>query len=262
MTQEPNWKKVYDRLVRSHCNDQIQVHLLERQVRHFRLKRERLQNKIEEESRGVEAWLKVVDRVRREVERYQKHKHLLSPKKQKQLDQIMRKLPMNTLEERVRLMEVSEKLTPKPCIDASLKKAEDQDSSKYSVPARKHCDPRTQSKVDKRLSRINADLQEMRDIHEQTMAVIQDIHDIMATINYLEHGQCTNIEITPYVATTKNSLPSLKATIKVDRVYRSKNKKHFTRELMDVRPPYILDHVPQLKPDIFEITERKPKKQH
>jgi len=269
MAQEPKWKKAYDRLIREHYDDEKQVHLLQRQLRHFRSKRERLQNQIEEESKGMDVWMDMMDNLRRGLDRFQKHKHLLTPKKKKQLRRIIRQLPNDTLEERVRLMEVSEKLVPKPCKEAKAptgKAPEEQVTARYSVPLQKPCDPTKQPSVDKRLSRINADLQALRRIHEQTMSVVADIRSLMATINYLERGHCSNIKITPYVEEAtkdKDSQPSMKATIKLDRLRRTKHKTHYTRELMDIRPPYILDHVPQLKPPhIFDFLEKKTKKPH
>ncbi|XP_016996714.3 uncharacterized protein [Drosophila takahashii] len=262
MPQEPKWKKAYDRLIREHYDDQRQVHLLQRQLRHFRSKRERLQQQIEEESRGMDVWMSMMANLRRGVERFQKHKHLLTPKKKKQLRRIMRQLPSDTLEQRVRLMEVSEKLVPKPCKEVTHSEAPgDQPIVRYSVPLQKPCDPKTRSSVDKRLSRINADLQALRRIHEKTLSVVADIRSLMATLNYLERGHCTNIKITPY-GESANSVSPAKATIKLDRLRRTKHRTHYTREMMDIRPPYILDHVPQLKPDIFDLLDIKSKKHH
>ncbi|EDV49080.1 uncharacterized protein LOC6553255 [Drosophila erecta] len=262
MTQEPNWKKAYDHLVREHLADQNRVHLLQRQLRHFRSKRLRLQNEIEEEGKGMDDWIKMMENLHRGVERFQKHKHLLSPKKKKQLRRIIRKLPMSTLEEQVRLMEVSEQLVSKPCKEIPAPPRTNGDQfTKYSVPQQKKgCDPQTLSPVDKRLARINANLKALQGIHEQTSSVIADIHSLMATINYLERGHCTNIKITPFVESAQGSKPSIKATIKLDRLRRTKHGTLYTRELMDVHPPYILDHVPQLKPNIFEGLRSKSKK--
>lgn len=80
MIQEPNWKKDYDRLVREHLNDQNQTKSLQRQIRHFRSKRVRLQNEIEAESRSMDVWVKMMENLHRGVERFQKHHHLLTPK--------------------------------------------------------------------------------------------------------------------------------------------------------------------------------------
>jgi len=65
MAQDPKWKKAYDRLIREHYDDEKQVHLLQRQLRHFRSKRERLQNQIEEESKGMDVWMDMMDNLRR-----------------------------------------------------------------------------------------------------------------------------------------------------------------------------------------------------
>ncbi|XP_043654419.1 uncharacterized protein LOC122620833 [Drosophila teissieri] len=260
MTQEPNWKKAYDHLVREHQNDQNRVHLLQRQLRHFRSKRVRLQNELEEERQGMDVWITMMETVHRRVERFKKHKHLLSPKKHKQLRRIIGKLPMSTFEEQVRLMEVSEQLVPKPCLDIPVPPRTNGDQlTKYSVPhQRKSCDPQTLSPVDKRLARIHAILKALQGIHKQTSSVIADIHSLMATINYLERGHCTNIKITPFVQSAQGAKPSpIKATIELDRLRRTKHGTQYTRELMDVRPPYILDHVPQLKPNIFDGLGRK-----
>uniref|UniRef100_A0A6P4DVM5 Uncharacterized protein LOC108037403 n=1 Tax=Drosophila rhopaloa TaxID=1041015 RepID=A0A6P4DVM5_DRORH len=263
MAQDPKWKKAYDRLVREHFDEQRQVPQLQSQLRHYGHKRERLRKEIEKESKGLNVWIDMMDRLRRGVERFKKHKHLLTPKKHKQLRRIMRKVPMNTLEERVRLMEVSENLVPKPCKDSAVTKSEEgRNVPRYSVPVEKTCDPKTQAPMDKRLSRIKADLEALQRIHEQTMGVVSDIRAIMATINYLDRGYCTNIKITPYVESKKDPSPPVKATIKLDRLRRTKHKTHYTRELMDVRPPYILDHMPQLKPNIFDFPEKKSKRLH
>ncbi|XP_039491576.1 uncharacterized protein LOC120451733 [Drosophila santomea] len=263
MTQEPNWKKAYDHLVREHQNDQNRVQLLQRQLRHFRSKRVRLQNEIEEERKGMNVWMKMMENLHRRVERFKKNKHLLSPKKHKQLRRIIGKLPMSTLEEQVRLMEVSEQLVPKPCQDIPAPSRTNRDQlTKYTVPhRRKSCDPQILSPVDKRLARINANLKALQGIHAQTSSVIADIRSLMATINYLERGHCTNIKITPFVDSARGSKPSsIKATIELDRLRRTKHGTQYTRELMDVRPPYILDHVPQLKPNIFDGLGTKAKK--
>ncbi|XP_052858579.1 uncharacterized protein LOC128266239 [Drosophila gunungcola] len=263
MAQDPKWKKAYDRLVREHYEDQKQIYLLQSQLRHFRSKRKRLQREIEEESKGMDVWMDMMERLRCGMERFQKHKHLLTPKKNKQLRRMIRKLPMNTLKERVQLMELSEKLVPKPCNDGPVAKAKEvQNMPRYSVPLQKPCDAKTQSTVDKRLARIKADLQTLRHIHEQTMDVVGDIRAIMATTNYLQRGRCTNIKITPYVESKQDLSKSKKATIELDRLRRTKHKTHYTREIMDVRPPYILDHVPQLKPNIFDFLETKSRKKH
>eukprot|EP00099_Drosophila_melanogaster_P022894 NP_650513.1 uncharacterized protein Dmel_CG5478 [Drosophila melanogaster] len=258
MIQEPNWKKDYDRLVREHLNDQNQTKSLQRQIRHFRSKRVRLQNEIEAESRSMDVWVKMMENLHRGVERFQKHHHLLTPKKRKQLRRIMRKLPLSSLDEQVRLMEVSERLVPKPCKETpEPPKGNERQFIKYSVPhQKKNCDPNNQSPVDKRLARIYANLKALLKIHEQTSSVIADIHSLIATINYLERGHCTKIKITP----AEGSRPSIKATIELDRLRKTKHGNHYTREIMDVRPPYILDHVPQLKPNIFDALGRKAKK--
>ncbi|XP_017083894.1 uncharacterized protein LOC108116474 [Drosophila eugracilis] len=263
MPLEPKWYKAYERLLRKHYDDQNQVVLLQRQLRHFQSKRDRLQNQIEQESKGMDVWMNMMETLRRGVERFQKNKHLLSPQKHKQLRRIIRQIPLNTLEERVRLMEVSEKLMPKPCEEATTAiTKEEKPSFKYSVPHQKRCNPKTQASVDKRLSRIQADLQDLCGIHEKTTGVIADIRSLMATINYLDRGQCTNIKIIPYRNMSKDREPAMKATIKLDRLRKTKTKNHYTRELMDIRPQYILDHVPQLKLSIFDIPKSRSKKLH
>lgn len=270
MALSPKWEKTYDRLVKEHHNDQWQVQVLQRQLRQFRAKRNRLQEHIEHESNNMDVWMRMMATMRREVERFRKQEHRLTPKNKKQLHQILRQLPKDKFEDRVRLMEVSEKVTAKPCKNAPVEKAQMNPlTSRYTVPSQqKPCDPRLQPGVDKRLARINADLRALRRINKQTEATMSDIRALKATIQYLGRGQCTNIKITPYlvhrsVLDTKTPNPKdMKASIALNRMSRGKHHKYYTREILDIRPQYILDHVPQLKPDVFNFLQMNSKRKH
>ncbi|XP_070142377.1 uncharacterized protein [Drosophila kikkawai] len=264
MALGPKWEKAYERLAQAHYHDQQQVEILQRQLQRLREKRHCLQKNIEYESHNTEVWMQIMATMRREVERVRRQRDRLSPKNKKLLQQILRQFPKDRFEDRVRLMEVSEKLMAKPCTDASVAKAKmDLEASNRTVPSQqKPCDIKTQPKVDKLLARINADLRELQRIDKETMETMADIRILKSTIEHLKGG--TSVKITPYVVRRsfldlKKAYPrDIKATIGITR----KNRKYITREELDIRPPYILDHVPQLTPDTFKFLQMNSKRKH
>ncbi|XP_020818467.1 uncharacterized protein LOC110191841 [Drosophila serrata] len=264
MALNPKWEKIYERLVQAHFADQRQVEILQRQLRRLREKRHLLEERIDYDTHNTEVWMRMMDTVRREVERVRRQKDRLTPKDEKLLQRILRRFPKDRFEDRVRLMEVSEKLMAKPCKDASVGKAKmNVENSMDTEPSQqKPCDPKTQPKVDKRLARINADLQELRRINEETMDTMADIGVLKSTIQHLITG--TSVKITPYVVRRssldlKKAYPrDKKATIVITR----KKRNYEIREKLHIRPPYILDHVPQLQPDTFKFLQINSKRKH
>ncbi|KAH8288461.1 hypothetical protein KR054_003143 [Drosophila jambulina] len=265
MALSPKWEKNYERLVQAHYDDQRQAQIVQRQLRRFRERRHHLQEKIENEGQKTEVWMRLMAVIRQEVERIRRQEDRLTPKNKKLLQQILRQFPRDRFENRVRLMEVSEKLLAKPCIDApdapvgEAKK--DMATSMYIVPSQqKPCDPRTQPKVDKRLAKIDADLRALRRINKETMDVMADIDVLKSTIQNLKSG--TSVKITPYVVRRsfldlKKAYPrDIKATIAITQ----KRRKYQTRKKLDIRPPYILEHVPQLQPDTFKFLQMNSKR--
>lgn len=267
MTSE--WEKIYQRLVRENENDEWRLELLERQVRHFKTKRQRLQNQIELEKKDMDVWVDLMEHLKLEAKRYrQEKKHNLTPRKKKQLEHLLRRLPHDKFAERVRLMEVSENLLPIPCTKEKLRTKKpielpkSEDPCDFEVPLPKKCDPSIQSSVDRKIKKINKGIKTLRKINDETLGVISDIRALKATINYLERGHCTNMKITPYVdprTALKTMNPPLekKATIALDRLRITKDRKYYTREVLDIRPPYILENVPQLMPKMYDFLDQK-----
>ncbi|EDV43556.1 uncharacterized protein Dana_GF16468 [Drosophila ananassae] len=264
MTSE--WEKTYHRLVRENENDEWRLELLERQVRHFKTKRQRIQNQIELEKKDMDVWVDLMEHLKLEAKRYkQEKKHQLTPKKKKQLENLLKRLPHDKFAERVRLMEVSENLLSIPCPKKKRTKKPTElpksDPCDSDVPLPKKCDPNLQSSVDRKIKKINNGIKTLRKINEETLGVISDIRALKATINYLERGQCTNMKITPYVdprtaLKTINPAPEKKATIALDRLRVTKNRKYYTREILDIRPPFILENVPQLMPKMYDFLDQ------
>ncbi|KAH8336301.1 hypothetical protein KR074_010162, partial [Drosophila pseudoananassae] len=263
------WEKTYDRLVRENEKDGQRLQHLERQVRNFKAKRQSLQTRIEQEKKDMDVWMDMMGRLKVEIKRYKANKHKLSPKKKKQLDHILKRLPHDNLEKRVRLMEVSENILPKPCNEPkkiqNIEPPKSQDPCDSEVTLPKKCDPGKQSSVDRRISKINKDMRTLRKINDKTLEVMADIRALKTTINYLEQGHCTNMKITPYVdpRTALKSTPEppvKKAIISLDRLRRTKYRKYLTREVLDVRPSFILENVPQLMPKMYDFLDQKHSK--
>ncbi|KAH8244019.1 hypothetical protein KR032_012192 [Drosophila birchii] len=262
MALSPKWEKNYERLVQAHHDDHRQTKILQRQLRRFMKKRQLLHKQIEHESQNTEVWMRKISNIRREMERVWRQRDHLTPTNRKLLEQILLQIPRDRLEDRVRLMEVSEKLMPKPCNDVPVGKSKtDLEKSKFTVNSQqKLCDPKTQPKVDKRLGRINADLQALRRINQETVDTMADIRVLKSIVQRLMNG--TSVKISPYVVRLssfdlKKAYPTdIKAIIAITR----KNRNFRTLEKLDIRPPFILDHVRQLKPDTFKFLEMNSKR--
>ncbi|XP_017103736.2 uncharacterized protein [Drosophila bipectinata] len=260
------WEKTYDRLVRENENDGQRLEHLERQVRNFKAKRKSLQQRIEQEKKDMDVWMDMMERLKLEVKRYKAKKHNLPPKKKKQLDHILKRLPHDNFNERVRLMEVSENLFPKPCKEPKkIAPPKSQDPCDLEVTLPRKCDPSKQSAVDRRIAKINKDMRTLRKINDKTLEVMADIRALKTTINYLEQGHCTNMKITPFVdprtaLKTTTETPVKKAIISLDRLRKTKYRKYLTREVLDVRPSFILENVPQLMPKMYDFLDQNHSK--
>ncbi|BFF89714.1 paramyosin [Drosophila madeirensis] len=238
-----SWKKLYFQLIREHYNDQRKVQIIRNQLRRFQAHRARMQTDFQQEAERLRKQMETMDYIRQELDRLERTKHRMTPKKRQQLSALQKKMPVDSLEERLKIMEISE-------------------LSDSWLPA--------QPAVERQLVKINADKRAIKRINDKTMVTIEDIRCLETISKFLRKGNCTRIEIRPYVnrgnwlepTTTAGNPSDVKATIVLDRLHKVGKEKgrtkgrHLTRQQLEVHPRSILLKLTDLMPDMYHYLDR------
>ncbi|XP_001359269.3 uncharacterized protein [Drosophila pseudoobscura] len=241
-----SWMKLYFRLVREFYYEQRKVQIISNQLRRYRVVRTRFQKDIQREAKHLQDYMENIDLIREELDRLERTKHTLTPKKRQQLTALQKKMPVHSLEERVRIMELSELSACWPCGQPAL---------------------------EKQMAKMKADKREIKRIHNKTMEAIEDIRSLETIRKYLRKDNCTRIKIKPYVnrgnwlepRTAADTQADVKATIALDHLVKKKGKgkgkkgRHLTRNVLEVTPRRILLKIPELMPDMYHYLDNRGK---
>ncbi|XP_022221433.2 uncharacterized protein LOC111073438 [Drosophila obscura] len=238
-----SWKKLYFRLIREHYYEQRKVQTIRHQLRRYQTHRVRIQTDLQQEAEHLSEQMETMDYIRQELDRLERTKHRMTPKNRQRVSALQKKLPVDSLEERVKIMEISE-------LSRSW--------------------PMAQPELERRLVKINADKRAIRRINKKTMATIEDIRCLETIGKHLRKGNCTRIEIRPYVdhsnwlEPTKAAVNAedVKATIVLDHLHKVRKGKskgrgrRLTREQIEVHPRSILLKLTDLMPDMYHYLDR------
>ncbi|XP_064535784.1 uncharacterized protein LOC135426562 [Drosophila montana] len=229
------WQKNYKKLVHQQHNGQVKATHLSHQIHRLLIKHTDIKFNIAQEGQKYAEKIEMMDHLRYQLDKLLHSKKLkLSHKKKERLRRMKMQLPSSSLLNRIRLMELLVKL-PKY----------------FGTSAGLHVDwlRYWHGKDMQRLERLERGLDR---INKKTLHVISDIHDLQSIIKYVKQSHSTKFRIKP-VKMRMNWLEPAKLGSDVKATIATTNKNY--RNIIDVRPRFILKHVPEMMPNMYSYLE-------
>ncbi|XP_023176202.1 uncharacterized protein LOC111603015 [Drosophila hydei] len=227
-SNKEQWQKDYEHLVRRHHHDQKKVKHLLHQIRWLIVRHTITKYNVALESQRYGEKVKKVDDMRLKLEELLTSKTVrLNDKKRKQLRKLQSKLPVESLLDQIRLMELLQQV---PTFSDNIS----------------HRMNHLQSFHGKSLKQMGRQQRGLNRINEKTQLVIKDINDLTKLITFLKKSRASKWEILPslvhnWLERQRNF--DLKCTVDT-----SNKKQH---KALDVRSLYMLRHMSKIMPNIY-----------
>ncbi|XP_030572120.1 uncharacterized protein LOC115770827 [Drosophila novamexicana] len=225
------WQKNYAKLVYRQHHGQVKTTNLSHQIHRLLIKHAAIKLNIAQEGQKYAEKFETMDNMRHLLDKLLHSKKLkLSPKKKESLRKMKMQLPSSSLLNRIRLMELLVKLP------------------KYSGSSEDLHVDWLRYWHGKDLQRLESLEHGLDRINKKMLNVISDIHDLQSIIKYVQNSQAPKFRITPVIV-RRHWLEPTKHGSDVKATIATTNKNH--RKLLDVRPRFILKHVPKMMPNMY-----------
>ncbi|EDW81064.1 uncharacterized protein Dwil_GK19205 [Drosophila willistoni] len=249
------WNRTWKRLVREHFKNQVKIQRLHHELQRFQNKHNRIQRNIDNEVHDYEYKVQLLNNLRTELDNYvERNKRKLSSTKRETIKKLREILPGDSLAKQVKQMELF-----------ATKMDSTQGQETTSEARVSLAQVKTKPAVEKRLARIEADRKALERINHRTFVAMNDIRQLQFTLRYLKRSQCNKLKVNPYIdrtnwleVTAKPEAKNISATIALKCLQKSNknNKNIVTKQILDVRPPFILKNIPELMPDRYHYLNK------
>ncbi|EDW66746.1 uncharacterized protein [Drosophila virilis] len=229
------WQKNYEKLVQQQHLGQVKATNLSHQIHRLLIRHADIKLNIAQDGQKYAEKIEAMDHLRHLVDKLLHSKKLkLTPQKKESLRKMKMQLPSSSLLNRIRLMELLVKLPKNSGSSAGL-----------------HVDWLWywHGKDIKRLKRQERGLDRL---NKKTLHVISDIHDLQSIIKYVQKSQSSKFRIKPVIM-RRHWLEPTNHGFDVKATIATTNKNY--RKMLDVRPRFILQHVPKMMPNMYSYLD-------